>query len=364
MKLECVTEKLKDAVSRVEKTAVRNATLPILESILLIAKGKLLTLRATNLDVGVEITIPAQIEKEGVVAVPAKTLNMLVSGISDSKKIIIDESSGNIIIGYNENTTLIKSLQSDEFPTLPTFSKENSINIDIEKLIDGIKSVIYASSISDIKQELSSVYIYQSESDLIFVSTDSFRLAEKKVNIKKENNFNGVIIPFKNALEIIRVFEGYKGETNIYFNKNQISIILDEIYFTSRIIDGVFPDYKQIIPKESSTEIIVLKQDLINALKVSNIFSDKFNQVVMNISDKNIEIKTRNSDVGESNLNIDGTIKGDNLEINLNYKYIIDAFQSIHQDSVTMLFNGSNKPIIMKGIGDNSFMYLIMPMNK
>lgn len=366
MKLECLTEKLKNAVARVERIAIKNTTLPILEAILLVAKGKFLILRTTNLDVGVEIKIPAQIKEEGVIAVPAKTFNNLVSGILDSKNILINESNGNIIIGYNKNTTLIKSLQTDEYPTLPTLSKNDFISIDIEKIINGIKSVIYAASTLEIKQELSSVYIYQNDSNLIFVSTDSFRLAEKKINssLKNGDNFSNIIIPFKNAMEIIRVFEGCKGDSIIYFNKNQLSIVLNEIYFTTRIIDGVFPDYKQIIPKESSTEIIILKQDLINALKISNIFSDKFNQLIMNISDKNIEIQTKNNEIGESNLNIEGTIKGDNLEININYRYIVDVFQSIHQDSVSMEFNGSNKPIIMRGVGDSSFMYLIMPMNK
>ena len=120
------------------------------------------------------------------------------------------------------------------------------------------------------------------------MATDSFRLAEKNKN-ENRKELKGIIIPFKNAMELSRIFEGESGVVDIRFNKNQIVFSLDHIYFTSRIIDGVFPDYKQIIPKEHKTEIVLLKQDFLNSLKISNIFSDKFNQVVIFVSpQKNI----------------------------------------------------------------------------
>ena len=120
----------------------------------------------------------------------------------------------------------------------------------------------YSSSVSDVKPEISSVYIYSNEDSLVFVSTDSFRLAEKKVKIKNIEEINGILIPFKNISEIIRIFGEISGDLNICFNKNQISFSYNGIYLTSRLVDGVFPDYRQIIPKESKTEVVVLKQDL------------------------------------------------------------------------------------------------------
>ncbi|MCR4330517.1 MAG: DNA polymerase III subunit beta [Patescibacteria group bacterium] len=366
MRLECVKDKIKDAVSKIEKIVGQNHTLPILNTILLIINKNTITLRATNLDIGIEIEIPAKIESQGNIAVPGKVFSNLLASIYEGNNIILEEKNGNLEVLVNNNKTLIKCLPPDEFPTLPLIQEGDSFFIEADKLNEGIKSVIYSASISDIKPELSSVYIHTENSNIVFVATDSFRLAEKKIKNENKKELKGIIIPFKNALELSRIFEGESGVIDIRFNKNQIVFSLDHIYFTSRIIDGVFPDYKQIIPKEYKTEIILLKQDFLNSLKVSNIFSDKFNQVIMFISPqkKAFTIKTKNTDVGESNIQLNGTLKGEELEISFNYKYIIDCFQALHQDSVVIKCNGFDKPMTIQGVGDNSFTYLVMPMNK
>jgi DNA polymerase-3 subunit beta len=135
----------------------------------------------------------------------------------------------------------------------------------------------------------------------------------------------------------------------------------------SRVIDGVFPDYRQIIPKGYATEAVVLKQDLLNALKISNIFSDKFNQIHLTIDPKGkiFQIQTKNSDVGENVTNVDAALTGDKVEINFNYRYISDCFQSIDADSVSLQFGGMNRPMVIRPVsGDQTFMYLAMPMNR
>ena len=137
------------------------------------------------------------------------------------------------------------------------------------------------------------------------------------------------------------------------------------IYLTSRIIDGTFPEYQQIIPKEHSSKAVLLKQDAISAFKVSNIFSDKFNQATIEINkkEKYFQIATKNPDIGENVYKIDSATSGEGLEINFNYKYIVDCFQSIVTDSISFEIS-KNKPMIIKGVGDASFLYLVMPMNR
>jgi DNA polymerase-3 subunit beta len=132
------------------------------------------------------------------------------------------------------------------------------------------------------------------------------------------------------------------------------------------VIDGIFPDYGQIIPKEFKTECVVLRQDLLNALKLSNIFSDKFNQVnlIIKPKDKIFELSSQNNEVGENKTYLDAVVSGEDIEVSFNYKYFIDCFQSINTDSVSIKFNQSIKPIVVSGVSDNSFIYLIMPMNK
>ena len=365
MKLECEIEKIKSGILQVEKITGKNLTLPVLSSILFIASGKSLKLSATNLSLGVEIEIPAKIEKEGIVAISGTILAGVFSNIFPNENIKLESEDGNLLIKTKKNRIKLRGQIHDDFPTIPTVDGK-TFEIESKKLVDGIKSVYYSSSPSDIKPEISSVYIYSNEDSLIFVSTDSFRLAEKKIKMKKVEEIPGILIPFRNVSEILRIFGEIQDNIRVCFNKNQISFSSEGVYLTSRIIDGVFPDYRQIIPKEFGVEAVVLKQDLLNALRISNIFSDKFNQITLSIKPKEkvFELSSQNNDVGENKTYLDAAIKGKDVLLGFNYKYFLDCFQSINTDSISIRLNQSSKPIVISGSSDNSFTYLIMPMNR
>ena len=353
MKIECSIEKIKSALTVVDRITGKNLTLPVLGSVLWVATNKTLKLRATNLSIGIEVEIPAKIEKEGTIAIRGDILSSLFSVIH------------NLSVKTKTNSIILKSIPHEDFPTIPTIEGESFL-IPSKKLIEGIKSVYYGASISEIKPEIGSVYIYPEEDMLIFVSTDSFRLAEKKVKIKQKLSFDGILIPFKNVVEIIRVFENNEEDIKITLQKNQISFYTSKIYLTSRVVDGNFPDYKQIVPKNSTTGAVILKQDFISSLKISNIFSDKFNQVTFIIKplEKVFEIESKNTDIGENITLLSGALSGEDVSVNFNYKYILDCFQSISADSLNLELNGSNRPMVIRPVGDSSFMYLVMPMNR
>lgn len=365
MKLECIKDKIKEAVSLTERVTSKNLTLPVLQTILLIAKNKTLILRSTNLDLGVEIKIPVKIVKDGVVAVPGSILNNFLSNVHDNS-IIIDSENDNVVIKTKNSSTTIKSYPYDDFPTIPTLLKEESCTIDSKKFVDGLRSVWYSASFSDSKPEISSVYVYQDNENLVFVATDSFRLAEKRIQFSHKGRISSFLIPFKNVTELIRIFGGSDGDMLISLNKNQISFKADEIYVVSRIIDGVFPDYKQIMPKDFVSNVIVLRQDIINALKLNNLFSDRLNQINihLNPAKKIFQLNSKNSDVGENTVQIEAALSGNSLDLNFNHKYVFDCFQSITKDSLSLQFSGENKPLVIQGVGDKSFTYLVMPLTQ
>jgi DNA polymerase-3 subunit beta len=365
MKIEVELEKLKNSTYQVERITGKNLTLQVLNSILFIASGKSLKLRATNLSLGVEIEIPAKITQEGVVAIPSSILSGIFSNIFQNENVFFEGEDGNLLIKTKKSKIKLKGTPHDDFPTIPIVSGE-SFEIENKKLLEGIKSVYYSSSLSDIKPEISSVYIYSDGDDLVFVSTDSFRLAEKKIKIKGIGEIPGILIPFKNIPEVLRVLGDYSGMVKVCFNKNQISFSFGNVYLTSRVIDGVFPDYRQIIPKEHKTDVVLLKEDLLNALKLSNIFSDKFNQVNLLIKPKEklFELSSKNNDIGENNTYLDAAITGEDIELGFNYKYFLDCLQSINTDSVSIKLNQPSRPMIIRGNSDSSFTYLIMPMNR
>ena len=152
----------------------------------------------------------------------------------------------------------------------------------------------------------------------------------------------------------------------IILSKNQCSFISQNIYLTSRLVDGAFPDYRQIIPKTSKTQAIILKNDLLNTLKLSTVIADKFNQITltMNVKEKRCEISSKNSDIGDQNTSVGAALSGESMSLTLNFKYILDAFQSLTGDSVSINVLDPQKPVIITSVGDNTFTYLIMPMNK
>lgn len=369
MKVECKKENLINNVSLAEKATGKNLTLPVLGCLLLEAtKDNILKIRATNLDLGIELKIPSKVIKPGIIVVPGNILYSVINSIFDSSKILLEVEDQNLVISTEKSKTVIKSLPSDDFPTLPTvLDTDNSFKINTGEFLKGIQSVWYSASTTTIKPELSSVYVYIYDKKLYFVSTDSFRLSEKIITPKNISEFEPILIPIKNILEIIKVFE-YLGnkEIEVHLNNNQISFVSDEIYLTSRLIDGNFPDYKQIIPKKYSTELILLKQDFVNILKKINIFIDKSNQVkfFINVSDKSFVLRAQNKDIGETTESIETAITGDDIEISFNHRYITDCLQTINSDSISLSFNGLGKPVVIRGVSDNSFLYLIMPMNK
>ena len=368
MKLELGFKKFKDAVGLVDRIAHKHQTLPVLSCILLEVAKNTATLKATNLDVGVEVSIPVKSDSTGVLAIPAQTLSSFLSQIQEQNQVVtLELVSGNLHIKTTKSKGVIKTVPPEDFPSIPKVTDGTEYQISPEDFINGLSSVSYSASISSVKPELSSVYIYKDADHLTFVATDSFRLAEKKIKTSTTNKLNDILIPFKNIADITRVLESFGSGAQVKANKNLISFEKEGTYIVSRVIDGTFPDYRQIIPKSSTTEVVALKQDIMNALKISNIFSDKFNQVHLTINPKAklFEIQTKNSDVGENQTEVEAALKGDNMEINFNYKYLIDGFQSIHADSVSLLLNGLNKPVVIKPVsGDQTFLYLVMPMNR
>jgi DNA polymerase-3 subunit beta len=313
------------------------------------------------------VSIPAKTSGEGSVAIPAHILSGIVHTLGQGvKSIEISCTRGHTVISGGGITTTVKGVPVDEFPALPVVSDGHAFSIDAKKLVSGIKSVVYSSSVSDIKPELASVYIYPEHEAIMFVATDSFRLAEKKIKEKNITDWGGILIPFKNAQELIRVFDGMNDILDIRFNDHQIVVEKEGVYVTSRIINGVFPDYKQIIPKEHTTQIIVLKEDLIQALKVSMVVANQFRQVLFTVDPTNntFIIETKNTDIGTSTVPVQASLSGEAIDISVNYKYITDSFQAIQTDSIQMMFFGKGRPIIISPVGDTSFTYLVMPMNR
>lgn len=366
MKVECLLEKLKSSVSQIEKVSGKNLTLPILGAISIQTDDSVLILRATNLNIGAEVRIPAKILEHGTVAVSATLLAQICSGLTGDTPVTLEAVNENLLIQTKRAKMTLKSMSAEDFPTLPKITTEDSFELPIDQFILGIKSVAYAASQSDIKPEIASVYLYPDNDQLVFVATDAFRLAEKKVSVKDIGQFPEILIPVKNVGDIVRILGEYSGNINVSIAENQISFSNNQVYITSRLTGGNYPNYRQIMPKESKTEVILLKSDLQNILRSILVFSDKFNQIdlVVNPTEKVCTMTSRNGDTGEGVVSVEAALTGAPIETRMNHRYITDALQSIGTDSVSFSFTEPNKAMVVKGVGDTTFTYLVMPMNR
>lgn len=367
MKLECIKDTLQDAVQHAERMTGKNSTLPILASLILETQGQTIHVKATNLDLGVEVIVPAKVEAEGSVAVTGSTLSQFLSALGSDRAVYLESVEGNLKIKGDHHEALIKSLPVADYPTLPRVEDGVSVKLLAAPFVSALRSVSYAASLSDMKPEIASIYLYGDGQFLVAVATDSFRLAEKRVDVGRDlpEGFS-LLVPHRNAGEIVRLFENEGEEIEIRFNKNQISMSSLGVYFTSRLVSGVFPNYRQIIPSSKKTSVVIEKRELSNALKLAQIFSDKFNQVLVRLMPSKglFEITSKSFERGENVTHVEAHLDGEDIEMSFNVRYIVDGFQSMPEEQINLAFNGPGKPMVMRGEGNGTFTYLVMPMNR
>lgn len=300
-----------------------------------------------------------------MVAVPASVLAGFL-GNTRGKSVSVSLLGEVLKITTESSSASIKTLPYEDFPVLPRVPAENSFKIKSIDFVKAIKNVLYCASLSAIKPELQSILVYGEAGKLTSAATDSFRLAEKTVPMRTGGSVPELLIPARNAAELVRILEGVNADVEIYYNDNQLSLQTDGVYYTSRLLDGSFPNYKQILPKKFTTEAVVLREDMAGALKSLSIFADKFAQVSLSLDTvkKSMFLSSRNPDIGEQISTIKAATSGESVSVSFNGRYLADSLQSISGDSVRLHSNGPGKAMLIKDAGDESFLYLAMPMNR
>jgi DNA polymerase-3 subunit beta len=366
MKCTLTKEQLIEAVLMVEKTTVKNHTLPVLSCVLVEVKDNKLFLTSTNLEVGLCFNVDIKNGENGKVAVSGSVLLQVVSSLQNGTEITFETDDNYLIIKNIEGVSKISTHDIEDFPVLPEVDGGKEIFLPAKDLKDAINSVVYCASLSTIKPELSSVFIHPNGNNLIAVATDSFRLAEKKISLKKNIESEPFLIPAKSTSDLLRVLEYVKNDVKLSVNKHQLSLSIPNIYLTLRLVSGTFPDYTQIIPKEFVTEATMLVFDFERAIKKAGAFRDQFNQTTFTISPKNkkLVLYTKNENIGETKDSISAALTGEDLTISFNQKYLADSLHSINSDSITIQFAGQSQPAVIKPVGNDGFIYLVMPMNR
>lgn len=366
MKITVTKERLAQAIQLTERLVGKKESLPVLSCILMEA-GETLSVRATNLEAGIDVSVPAEVKEKGVVAVPAAILSQTIRSISGETVTLTVEDS-NVRIESRGTKTLIKAVPHDEFPLLGGTDKKG-VSVSREGLLRAIQAVSYAASPSMIRPELGSILVGLREQGLVCAATDSFRLAEKTVPGALSATADDLLIPLRHAVELTHMLERIKAETvSVVSEDSQLTVSGDGVRFVSRVIDGAFPNYKDIIPKEKDTvaSATILKSDFAEMLKKARVFSGAEMQVGFHLypSRKIFSATAQSQAVGEMSDTLDAALTGEDLDINFHIGYVGDCLGAIQSDSVTLSFAGIGRPLVIRGVSDASFVYLVMPLNR
>jgi len=374
MTIEILRENLKKGLQIVERITGKNLVLPILNNVYLKAEKNFLRLTTTDLETAITHWILAKVDKEGEITVPVKIFSSFLSFLSD-QKITIEMKNKVLTVSGKNHKTQIKGLDPKDFPIIPKVEKNEWVELNPVPFSEGISQVIEFCSTTQMRPELTGVYFHFSKEEVRIVATDSFRLAEKTLrfekpqeNIKEEKSF---ILPRNAAREIMNIFLDTPEKIKIFFSPNQILV---ESYLTdienphtqliSRLIEGEFPNYKEIIPQESGTVIVVDKSQFVSYVKAASIFVVWGNEIELKVDPKSqtLEILTENTDVGSTQFTLPVKIKGDKLRVCFNYKFLIDGISKIKGDEVMFGLNGEEGPGVIKSQEDPGYLYVLMPI--
>jgi len=366
MKIECTQENLAHAVAIADKMAGRKESLPVLSCILFDAKKEGVSLISTNLETGVEVSISCNLKNEGKAAVPSQILSQTVKALPKGN-LVVESVGENVRIISKGGSVLLKTIPHDEFPVIPKTTQPKKHRMEKQALIGGLESVLFAVSPSLVRPELASVYVYQDGGSMIFVATDSFRLAEKRVAARLDMEGAELLIPAKNAADLLFALTQAPSDTaDVVFEDSQLSVSAGDTFFVSRLVDATFPNYKEIIPSKFGGEVTLLRGDIDASLKRARIFTHTEQIVELETDPKKglLSVRASHGDVGEMNDDITAAVEGSPIKIRFNLSYLSDALPFVKTDSIFMQFGGENSPLIIRGMGDQSFLYLVMPLNR
>lgn len=363
MRVEINFEKLKKEIIKAINACMKTGNNQTLKGVYIKASDGELLIRSTNVDIGFESTIKCKVERDGEFLISGDVLGRLVGTVnSRSSDICKIEYSDNVCtLSLGQHNFKLKTLQYETFPNLPKVEGV-SIELDNKTFLSGLKSVIYSVAKSEIKPEISGIFVKLFESSVYFVATDAYRLAEKKISLEQDLPDLSFILPEKNVKELFKIIESdYDGKITLTVSKNSIEIKENNIFFVSRLIEGNFPNYTQIIPSEPVSFSIFLKEDLIKSLRIVSFFSDKTQQISLNVSESNTEMEASNNEVGSTKEILNSTLKGEGFVVKVNSKYLEEFLSNTNDTSVVLKFTAQNKAIIVQGIQDTNYTYLLMP---
>lgn len=378
MKITCTQENLARALSYLERVVGKQSTLPILSNYLLETEKGRLKISATNLEIGVVVSIGAKIEKEGKIAIPAKILSNFVYNLPSGDILELEEEGQHLKVVSTTYQIRIKGMDGKDFPIIPQYKKEYQYVLSAQEIKNALTRLLFCVSLNEARLELTGVCLTLSDASISLAATDSFRLAEEKITIqgyKGDKDEISLFILSSGVLqELLRVISTESEKIQMALEENQVFFEVDGVEITSRIINGKYPDYQQIIPKEFALQVVFEKNLLQRAMKIAGSLASYTSgeiAMVFDSEEKTCTFLSRSQEIGENKtvLPVEFIKGSEPLTIIFNPRYILDGINALSGEKVLFCANNAASPVALrmfdeKGVVQEKYLHLIMPIRK
>jgi DNA polymerase-3 subunit beta len=362
MKLQVTQENLNKALNSVARIASNRSTLPILANVLFKTVNNRLSVAATNLDIAVTHYIGAKVTKGGSITVPARLIQDFISNLPNDV-IDLELEDKKLHINSKMYQSVINGISAEEFPVMPAIEKGEVWKMEAQAFKNNLQQVVVAASNDEARPVLTGVYFNSFGGKLFAVATDSYRLAEKVlISTKKEIN---ILVPATAIQDLLRVIADYDGQIEVTYDDQQVRFRVGDIELVARLIEGKYPDYRQLIPSKFTTTILLPKNELNNIAKVSALFArESAGSITIDVNEASQEISIHSvaSQLGENTASAKAKVSGEG-SVTMNSRYLLEVLHVIDGENVKCSFNGKLEPVVISG-GDKDpdYIHIIMPL--
>lgn len=369
MRFIALRSNIREAIIAIERTTGENLNLPILKNVLIIADGNGISFTATNLDLAATYRVPGKVIEEGRITIPLTLFSNLITNIQ-SDRLNFEKKGSALNVKTDNYQATIQGLPAEDFPITPQI-KNTSEYLEVKGAFfkEAIQQTTVAAQFSDLRPELNTVLVDFSIENVKFAATDGFRLAEKTL---AQNLFNTshkepfkMLIPLKTGQEVVRMMKD-DDTVKIFHDENQVLFKAERAELISRLIEGGFPDYQPLIPKEYALEATLNREEFLNAIKLGGVFGQKTSEIKMTAhpNKKTIEISSADQALGDNSYLLPAKMKGEAAEAFFNWRYIADPLRTIKSEEVFIGLQRDNNPALLRAAGDASYFYILKPILK
>jgi DNA polymerase III subunit beta len=375
VRLSCKQEELQRALSHVSRAVSRKSTLPVLANVMLKTEDSTLQLSATNLEIAVTASIPSDVDSPGETTVRADLLTEFVSSLpNDTVKFELDTAGQSLALECARSKAHVKGLSTDDFPELPRIEDgQTTAKIDPQVLREMVGQVAFAAATDDSRPVLAGVLCEFQGGNLTLAAADGFRLSVRSAELTEQSGDDlSIVVPARSLQELARIIADESEPVELWVTPNQSQLLArsGSIEFLTRLIDGHFPDFRQIIPQQWETRAVIGREDFLAAARRAKLFAQSNNDIVkiqVEPGDDELDpgiarISAQAAETGDNEDSVEASIEGEQSQIAFNGRYLTDILGVIRSGDVALEMTSPNAAGVIRPVGDTGFTHVIMPM--